>query len=102
MGDNTTFHITDLHCKDFGFDKQYGIMKDSFDMIKSILTEPFGFHGILKPFSKSHYYDQMLFQKKGYFSEANVELDVNSLYTAGITNINLLKCNPTRITQFSG
>jgi hypothetical protein len=39
MDVNTIFNITDFNCKELAFDKQYGIMKDSIDLIKYILTK---------------------------------------------------------------
>jgi hypothetical protein len=61
---NTDFNIADLHCKELAFDKPYEIMKYSFDLIRSILTGSFGYHGRLKTFIKPASYGQIVFQKK--------------------------------------
>jgi hypothetical protein len=99
---NTTFKITDLNFKELALDKRYGTMKDSFNLIKSILLESFGYHDRLKTFSKSASYDQIRFPKKCYISEANVELDANSLYPNAMTKINLPKGKPMSMTKFRG
>jgi hypothetical protein len=43
--DNTTFNITDLNYRPLYFNKTHGIMKDSYDLMKSLLKDTFGYHG---------------------------------------------------------
>jgi hypothetical protein len=68
--DDTTFNYTDLNCKPLDFNKTYGIMKDSFDLMKSLIKDTLGYHGMLKRFLKAGSYGQILFHKKGEIKEA--------------------------------
>jgi hypothetical protein len=46
-------NITDWNCKEPAFNQPYGIIKDHFDWIGSILTGSFEDHGRLKQFIKA-------------------------------------------------
>jgi hypothetical protein len=82
---NTSFKITYLNCRVLDFNKTYGVMKDSCDLMKSLLQDSFGYHGRLRSFIKAASYLQILFHKKGEIKEGLVELNVNSLYAAAMT-----------------
>jgi hypothetical protein len=89
---NKTFNITDFNCKPIDFDKTYGIMKDSYDLMKSLLKDTFGYHGRLKSFIKAASYGQILFPKKSEINEAIMELDDNMLYATAMTNLRIPIC----------
>jgi hypothetical protein len=74
-------------------------MKDSYDLMKSLLKNSFGYHDILKRFIKAPSYGQILFHKKGDINETIVELDVNSLNASTMTIIKIPKDNPISITR---
>jgi hypothetical protein len=63
--DNKTFNIIDLNCRPLDFSKTYGIMKDSYEFIKSSLKGTFGYYDWLKRFIEAASYCKILFNKKG-------------------------------------
>jgi hypothetical protein len=66
---NTSFKIADLNCRSLNFDNTYGVMKDSYDLMKSLLQDTFGYHGRLRWFIKAASYGQILFHKKNEIKE---------------------------------
>jgi hypothetical protein len=99
---NTKFKITYLKWMLFEFDNTDGGMKDIYDLMKSLLTNTFGYHGRLKRFVIAASYDQILFHKKACINEAIVELDVNRLYGTSMTTIKIPKGKPREIITNTG
>jgi hypothetical protein len=74
-------NISDYNCVKFSkFKAFFGNMKDSYNLIETLLKGPYTYHGSLKKFIKCVSYSQILFHKKCNINESIVELDVNSLY----------------------
>jgi hypothetical protein len=95
--DNTTFNITDLNSTPLDFNERYSLMKDSCDLMNSLLKDTLGYHDRLNSFINNASYGQILFHKKGEIMEATVELDVNSLYATAMTTIRIPKGKPKEI-----
>jgi hypothetical protein len=76
-------------------------MKDSYDLMKELLTHTLGYHGRLKSFIKAASYSQILFHKKGDINEPIVELDVNSLSEKGITIRKITNGKPKQIISLN-
>ncbi|GMO12785.1 MAG: hypothetical protein Ta2E_01430 [Mycoplasmoidaceae bacterium] len=78
--DMSVIKITDVNCKRMDdITKPYGKMKDSFDIIRSLLENTFANNGRLKSFLQGTSYGQILFHVKGNINESLIELDTNSL-----------------------
>jgi hypothetical protein len=60
-------------------------MKDSFDLMKMLLKDIFGYHDILKRLIKPISYRLYLFHNKEDINEAVVEIAINSLCLTAIT-----------------
>jgi hypothetical protein len=72
-------------------------MKDSCDLMKSLLKDTLGYHDRLNSFINHASYGQILFHKNDEIMEATVELNVNSLYATAMTTIRISKGKPKEI-----
>jgi hypothetical protein len=72
-------------------------MKGSYDLMKSLLKDIFGYYGRLKRFIKAASYSQIIFHKKGEINDLIVYLKVNCLYAAAMTTLRIPKGKPRDI-----